>query len=274
MVQDLLNFLRPLTPLRPRAVDKYPQRSPSPAKKMFSIRPTTSGSLNILCRIPSPLKRRPKSTVEPIRGDVSQLASMASDKPVSSNSDRPTEREAVSPKANLDCGQSYSTEVMRTRRSENYHIAHLRSLSSTRTGHWIKVCKIALSPNELKSFHQLHRAQQGPVKKADVLIHCSSIARTQRQDAGHRPLKLADERYGQAARRELWDIDPFSGEVWSVKWVSEASVASQLLSDRGKHDWKTIDRATKPSIRAVDSRGLESLRVVQNAAISTIRIVR
>lgn len=284
MVQDLLKFLRPSTPLRPREVDQYPRNSPSPTKKIVSIRPTTAGSINILCRIPSPLRRRPKSTFEPIHGDLSQLSSFVSTKPSDPSFETPDERltrpsellpdtfEMASSTA--DCGQAMNADIKRTRRSDIHHIAQLRKLSDSRTGHWIKVCKIALSPSELKSFHLLRRAQQGPVSKADVLAHCSFVLRAHRKDANHKPLKLADERYGQAAKRELWAMDPFSGEVWSVKWVSERSISSQLLSGRELHDWtKATQTFQSSTIRTVNTKPLEALRIIQSAELSTIRVV-
>lgn len=182
-------------------------------------------------------------------------------------------------------------EPIRTRDSEVFHISHLRHLSASRPqGHWTKLSKVHLTKRERQVFRHLRNSSTGPVKKSQVLTHCNWFPSNVRKDSGHRPLKLAESRYSvttsssaSSSSDERWEEDPFSGEVWSVRWVPDppdadrasTSTTRSLGKDGRRVKEKTIfTRLTKRSEEQCKRPGTASRVKLQKEEISTIRLVQ
>lgn len=174
MPTDFFSLLRPLSPFK------------SPKKKLPPLPPSSSTTekKGYLRHLPSSLRRK--------RPEIPKRIDLIPASPAS----QPTP----------DYLSAYDdffndAEFVPTRPSETEHIAALRR---PRSGAWLKVRKVTLSPAEAKTFTSLRASSNGPILKSQVL----------KQSGFRRPKLTPEIRNGG----EYWDQDPFTGETWIVQW--------------------------------------------------------
>lgn len=307
MVQDFLSFLRPLSPFKPKS--KKPVR---PLTRSGSTRTTSAASLSTLgCAPPLMQQRKPLTTkssyglppytakvpasrsssqsiIDPKRRPGSPMKSSLVDTLQTSILSPDSPRPDRTYEEDIDLIPIDSPEQLKTRDSEVFHISHIRKVSESRPkGHWTKIAKISITKRERQVFLDLRKSSSGPVRKMQVLSHCSWFPSNPRKDSGHRPLKLTDSRIGGSSTAdERWEEDPFTGDVWSVKWVPSGSTtattgepefgsASTNLSQKRIRDRSFFGKSTKQGSK--EHRGQKTSvdkDRLQGKEISTIRFVR